>query len=608
MYILGISAYYHDSAACLLYNGDIVAAVQEERFTRIKNDACFPGYSIKYCLEESGISLHQVDFVVFYEKPFIKFERLIETYLATAPTGLPSFLKAMPLWIKDKIFMKKHIIKELSQIDKRWVYKDDNLLFTDHHQAHAASAFFPSPFKNALVLTADGVGEWATTTVWRGSDNKLQLLREIRFPHSLGLFYSAFTYYLGFKVNSDEYKVMGLAPYGKPVFVPLILEKLIDLKSDGSFRLNMKYFNYCAGLTMTNKGFNKLFANAPRKANEPPDQFHMDIACSVQKVVEKVMLNIVAELEQSYPEKDLCMAGGVALNCVINGKIQAQTGFKNIWIQPAAGDAGGALGAAYFVYYQYLNNQRKAEQDLMKNALLGPAFTKEYIAEMLADRNLHYEIQDETEFNKTIARYLDEGKVVGYFKGRMEFGPRALGSRSILGDPRKADMQSVINQKIKFRESFRPFAPAILEEYAQQYYNLSCPSPYMLLVSSIKDRYRLPESDAVNKAGLELLKVKRSVLPAVTHVDYSARLQTVNKQLHPEFYNVIKAFFDLTGCPAVINTSFNVKDEPIVCTPQDALQCFMKSDMDVLAIEQIIITKKHMVKSLKQELTLKQIL
>jgi carbamoyltransferase len=608
MYILGISAYYHDSAACLLYNGDIVAAVQEERFTRIKNDACFPVYSIKYCLKEAGISLHQIDFVVFYEKPFIKFERLIETYLATAPTGLLSFLKAMPLWMKDKIFMKKHIIKELSQIDERWVYKDDNLLFTEHHQAHAASAFFPSPFKNALVLTADGVGEWATTTVWRGSDNKLQLLKEIRFPHSLGLFYSAFTYYLGFKVNSDEYKVMGLAPYGKPVFVSLILEKLIDLKSDGSFRLNMKYFNYCAGLTMTNKRFNKLFARAPRKANELLDQFHMDIACSVQKVTEMVMLNIVAELEQSYPEKDLCMAGGVALNCVINGKIQAQTGFKNIWIQPAAGDAGGALGAAYFVYYQYLNNQRKAEQDLMKNALLGPAFTKEYIAEMLADRNLHYEIQDETEFNKTIARYLDEGKVVGYFKGRMEFGPRALGSRSILGDPRKADMQSVINQKIKFRESFRPFAPAILEEYAQQYYNLSCPSPYMLLVSSIKDRYRLPAIDAVNKAGLELLKVKRSVLPAVTHVDYSARLQTVNKQLHPEFYNVIKAFFDLTGCPAVINTSFNVKDEPIVCTPQDALQCFMKSDMDVLAIEQIIITKKHMVKDLKQELTLKQIL
>lgn len=608
MYILGISAYYHDSAACLLYNGDIVAAVQEERFTRIKNDACFPVYSIKYCLEEACISLYQVDFVVFYEKPFIKFERLIETYLATAPAGLPSFLKAMPLWIKDKIFMKKHIIKELSQIDERWVYKDDNLLFTEHHQAHAASAFFPSPFKNALVLTADGVGEWATTTVWRGSDNKLQLFREIRFPHSLGLFYSAFTYYLGFKVNSDEYKVMGLAPYGKPVFVHLILEKLIDLKSDGSFRLNMKYFNYCAGLTMTNKRFNKLFANAPRKANEPLDQFHMDIACSVQKVIEMVMLNIVAELEQSYPEKDLCMAGGVALNCVINGKIQAQTGFKNIWIQPAAGDAGGALGAAYFVYYQYLNNQRKAEQDLMKNALLGPAFTKEYVAEMLADRNLHYEIQDETEFNKTIARYLDEGKVVGYFKGRMEFGPRALGARSILGDPRKADMQSVINQKIKFRESFRPFAPAILEEYAQQYYNLSCQSPYMLLVSSIKDRYRLPESDAVNKAGLELLKVKRSVLPAVTHVDYSARLQTVNKQLHPKFYNVIKAFFDLTGCPAVINTSLNVKDEPIVCTPEDALQCFMKSDMDVLAIEQIIITKKHMVKDLKQELTLKQIL
>ncbi|WPU91603.1 carbamoyltransferase [Mucilaginibacter sabulilitoris] len=608
MYILGISAYYHDSAACLLCDGEIIAAVQEERFTRIKNDARFPAFSIEYCLEEAGISLGQVDYVVFYEKPFVKFERLIETYLATAPAGLPSFLKAVPLWIKDKVFMKKHIIKALGHIDERWTYQDDNLLFTEHHQAHAASAFFPSPFENSLVLTADGVGEWTTTSVWLGSGNKLRLLREMRFPHSLGLFYSAFTYYLGFKVNSDEYKVMGLAPYGEPGFVPLILEKLIDLKPDGSFRLNMRYFNYCAGLTMTHKRFYRLFGRGPRKAGEKLDKFHMDIACSVQKVTEMVMLNMVTDLEQSYPNENLCMAGGVALNCVINGKIQERSGFKNLWIQPAAGDAGGALGAAYFAHYQYLNNQRKETgHDLMKNALLGPSFTKEYIAEMLANRGLHYQVQNEAEFNKTIARYLDEGKVVGYFRGRMEFGPRALGARSILGDPRRADMQSVMNQKIKFRESFRPFAPAVLEEYAHLYFNTTSPSPYMLLVSSIKEKHRLPAADAANKKGLELLKVTRSVLPAVTHVDFSARIQTVNKHRHTEFYNLIAAFFDLTGCPILINTSFNVKDEPIVCTPEDALQCFLKSEMDILAIEQIIVTKKDMIKGVQHELTSEEI-
>jgi carbamoyltransferase len=594
MYILGISAYFHDSAACLLKDDHIVAAAQEERFTRKKNDESFPLNAIKYCLSEAGISLNEMEHIVFYEKPFLKFERLLETYLAFAPSGFISFMKAMPVWLKDKLFLKKNIIKQLKTIDDCWDAKSASLLFTTHHQSHAASAFYPSPFNEAVILTADGVGEWTTASVAIGTGNKIEQVKEISFPHSIGLLYSAFTYYLGFKVNCDEYKVMGLAPYGKPVFTDLIFKHLVDLKADGSFRLDLRYFNYCTGLTMTSSRFDKLFGHPVRKTSEEINQFHMDVASSIQSAAERIMLALTSSLYQEYRLDDLCIAGGVALNCVINGKILKQSGFKRLWIQPAAGDAGGALGAAYAVYYEHLSNKRDDTNgiDKMQNALLGPSFTPAEVRECLRVNDIRFEELDERLLHEKVAAAVNDGKVVGYFKGRSEFGPRALGARSILADPRRVDMQSVLNQKIKFRESFRPFAPAILEEYAPGYFDLEGSSPYMLMVTTVKPELRtipLPEEELLK--GFDLLKVKRSAIPAVTHVDYTARIQTVNHENTPDFYKLIKAFYGLTGCPCLVNTSFNQMDEPIVNTPQDAIDCFVKTGIDVLMIENFMVIK-----------------
>jgi len=592
MYILGISAYYHDSAACLLKDGKILAAVQEERFTRVKNDAAFPAHSINYCLEQARITLTQVDHIAYYEKPFLKFERLLETYLAFAPKGIRSFLKAMPLWLKEKLAFKKMLIKGLTAIDPNWKYTGSNLLFTTHHQSHAASAFYPSPFREAIILTIDGVGEWETASVSRGEGNKISKISHINFPHSLGLLYSAFTYYLGFKVNCDEYKVMGLAPYGNPLYVDLIYKELIDVKSDGSFRLNMRYFEYATGLTMTGKRFAKLFQNPARQPGSELSAFHMDMAASIQQVTEQVMLKITTHLHQQYQVDDLCLAGGVALNCVANGKILKQSGFKNIWIQPAAGDAGGALGAALAVHYEYLKQERKTDNitDQMQNALLGPAFSPAQIKQELEKSGLSFEKLSPEKLYPLIAQEIAADKVIGYFNGRMEFGPRALGARSIIVDARNPEMQSVLNLKIKFRESFRPFAPAVLEEYAADYFDLGAPSPYMLLVSDVKPSKRIPLADA-NAEGFDKFKQLRSVIPAVTHVDYSARLQTVNPQQQADFYGLIKAFYDLTGCPMVINTSFNRMDEPIVCTPADAIACFLNTGIDVLVMEGFVVRK-----------------
>ncbi|SDD34767.1 carbamoyltransferase [Mucilaginibacter pineti] len=592
MYILGISAYFHDSAACLLKDDTIIAAAQEERFSRIKNDEAFPIQAITYCLREAGIKLTQVDYVVFYEKPFLKFERLIETYLATAPWGLFSYLKAIPLWIKDKIFMKKQIILALKNIAPNWEYNGGNLLFTEHHQAHAASAFFPSPYQKAIVLTVDGVGEWATTSVWRGNGNSIELIKEIKFPHSVGLLYAAFTYYLGFKVNSDEYKVMGLAPYGEPRYEQLIYDQLIDLKHDGSFRLQMAYFNYMSGLTMTNTKFEKLFGHKTRKKDEEITRFHMDIASSIQKVTETIMRRMVKHIKQEYQADKLCLAGGVALNCVANGKLLEEFPFNSLWIQPAAGDAGGALGAAYFTYYHHLKHERLvSKSDKMQNALLGPSYSTATVAAFLTERKIKFRVYNDEAYFQTVAGLINQGKVIGWFNGRMEFGPRALGARSIIADSRNENMQATINQKIKFRESFRPFAPAVLEEHADTIFQLTQKSPYMLLVAPVKHKYRLISTSDTEERGFGMLARKRSVLPAVTHVDFSARIQTVSDAEHPVFYHLINTFFKLTGCPVIVNTSFNVKDEPIVCTPQDALNCFLQTEMDILAIENIIIDK-----------------
>lgn len=593
MYILGISAFYHDSAACLLKDDEIIGSAQEERFTRLKNDASFPEKAIIYCLSEANIELHQVDYVVFYEKPFLKFERLLETYMAFVPKGIFSFWKSMPVWIKDKIFQKKHIISNLQSIDPLWTSTGNNLLFTEHHQSHAASAYYPSPFNEALILTIDGVGEWTTTSIAHGKENRIENIKEIKFPHSIGLLYSAFTYFLGFKVNSDEYKVMGLAPYGEPVFENAIYEHIIDIKDDGSFRLNMDYFDYCTGLKMTNKKFEKLFGNIRRHPDEELTAFHMNMACSVQKVTETVVLKILNHLSSTYDIANICLAGGVALNCVINGKILQNTKFKNIWIQPAAGDAGGALGAAFSIYYDYLNNSRKITlPDKMKGAFLGPSYDLEYIKNTLTENNLQYIEYSEQAFNETLALEISKGKVIGFFKGRMEFGPRALGARSIIGDARNPEMQSIMNLKIKYRESFRPFAPVVMQEYCNQYFNIENASPYMQLVAQVQPCHRISLTDTESKfKGMDLLKLKRSDIPAVTHVDYSARIQTVNESDNPQLYAVLNAFYKLTGCPVIINTSFNVKDEPIVCTPIDAIRCFLKSEMDILAIENVIVYK-----------------
>ncbi|WP_442592198.1 carbamoyltransferase family protein [Pedobacter sp. AW31-3R] len=570
MFILGISAYFHDSAACLLKDGQIIAAAQEERFTRLKNEASFPACAIRFCLEFAGITLAEVDHIVFYEKPFLKFERLLETYLSDAPKGLRSFLKAMPLWLNDKLFLKKRMQGELKKIQSSGSGNRE-ILFTEHHHSHAASAFFASPFSEAVILTVDGVGEWATTTVSIGRDKKIDMVQEIKFPHSLGLLYAAFTAYLGFKVNSDEYKVMGLAAYGTPRYCSLIYEHLLAVKADGSFYMNMDYFNYCTGLTMTNKKFDRLFGAAPRKPGEELTAFHKDIAASIQQVTTTVLLQLASHLQQQFGMDNLCMAGGVALNCVANSQLVEKSGFRKIWIQPAAGDAGGAVGAALAIYHEYLGKERAVPvgKDLMQNALLGPSFPEALVEEILVAHHLSFQKTAPEDFHARVAQYIADGKVVGYFNGRMEFGPRALGSRSILADPRNPDMQSILNRKIKFREGFRPFAPAVLEEFAEAYFGLKAESPYMLFVG----------------------RTSFDDLPAITHLDGTARVQTVNAAEHQDFYQLIHTFYRLTGCPLLINTSFNVMDEPIVCTPADAIRCFQHTHMDVLAIEGYLVLK-----------------
>ncbi|MBV6465435.1 MAG: hypothetical protein DYG84_13280 [Candidatus Brocadia sp. AMX3] len=588
MNILGISAFYHDSAACLVQDGRIVSAAQEERFTRKKHDFSFPTNAIQYCLQESGLKVEDLDFVAFYDKPFLKFERILMTYLAYAPVGIRSFIKAMPLWIKQKIWMKEFIKKELDFAGK--------IIFPEHHESHAASAFFPSPFQEAAVLTLDGVGEWATTSYGVGKDNKIDILAEIHFPHSLGLLYSAFTYYTGFKVNSGEYKVMGLAPYGEPKYKDIILSELMDLKEDGSFKLNMKYFNYCAGLTMTNKRFDRLFGGPPRKPESLLTQREMDLARSVQEVTEEVMMRVTRHVYKETGQKNLCMAGGVALNCVGNGKIVREGPFENIWIQPSAGDAGGALGAAMFVWYQYLENKRTADnkKDFQRGSYLGPEYEDKSISDYLRKNKIPFTEISNEDIPEKIADLIAEQKVIGWFQGRMEFGPRALGSRSIIGDARSPKMQEVMNLKTKFRESFRPFAPSVIKERVSDFFEFDKESPYMLLVAPVKKEIRREMSEEeVQLFGIDKLNVVRSSIPAVTHIDYSARIQTVDKDVNPLFYRTIAAFDKKYGCPVIINTSFNVRGEPIVCTPEDAYLCFMRTNMDYLILGNFLIEKKE---------------
>ena len=596
MYILGISAFYHDSAACLVIDGRIVAAAQEERFTRKKHDFSFPNNAINYCLQEGGLEAKDLDFVAFYDKPFIKFERILETYLAYAPIGIRSFIKAMPLWIKQKIWMKELIRKELKFEGK--------IIFPEHHESHAASAFFPSPYQEAAFLTMDGVGEWVTTSYGVGKNNDIQILAEIHFPHSLGLLYSAFTYYTGFKVNSGEYKVMGLAPYGEPKYKDLILSELMDLKEDGSFKLNMKYFDYCAGLKMTNKRFEKLFGGPPRNPESLLTQREMDLARSIQEVTEEVMLRMVLHVHKQTEKKNLCLAGGVALNCVGNGRILMEGPFENIWIQPAAGDAGGALGAALFTWYQYLGNKRfvDGKKDLQHGSYLGPEFKNGYISGFLSKNNIPYIEIDDVDIPGKIADLIAEQKVIGWFNGRMEFGPRALGSRSIIGDARSPKMQEVMNLKIKLRESFRPFAPSVMKERVSDYFEIDRESPYMLLVAPVKEEIRRKMLEAEEKLfGIDKLNVVRSSIPAVTHIDYSARIQTVSREDNPLYHRMIEKFNDKYGCPVIINTSFNVRGEPIVCTPENAYLCFMRTDMDYLMMGNFLIDKKEQ-KSLEKDI------
>lgn len=586
MNILGISAFYHDSAACILREGEIVAAAQEERFTRKKHDPEFPAHAIRYCLQAAGISAAELDYVAFYDKPFIKFERLLLTYLAYAPAGLTSFIKAMPLWLKRKLWLKEYIQRELDFSGK--------IIFPEHHESHAASAFYPSPFEEAAFLTIDGVGEWATASYGIGRGNAITLQAELMFPHSLGLLYSAFTYFAGFKVNSGEYKLMGLAPYGEPKYADIILNELIDLKEDGSFRMNMKYFSYCAGLTMTNKRFARLFGSPPRKTETPLTQREMDLARSVQEVTEEIMLRMARHVHRVTGMKKLVLAGGVALNCVGNGRILREGPFEDIWIQPAAGDAGGALGAALYAWYRYLGKARVLAQngrDAQHGSYLGPSFSHADIENILTKNQTAFTKLSDAEIAPAVAKLLAEGNVVGWFQGRMEFGPRALGARSILGDARSPKMQALMNLKIKFRESFRPFAPAVLAERVSDYFMLDRESPYMLLVAPVLHKWRTGDSEN-GAPGLDKLKVVRSTIPAVTHVDFSARIQTVHQEDHPRFYALIHAFGELTNCPVIINTSFNVRGEPIVCTPQEALTCFMRTNMDYLVIENFLIAKE----------------
>ena len=587
-YILGISAYYHDSAAVLLKDGDILAAAQEERFTRKKHDDCFPRLAAEYCLKEAGISITEVEHVVFYDKPILKFDRLLETYLSYVPGGWISLRKAIPLWLSKKLHLPKIIKKELG-----WKGK---VLFTEHHESHAASAFFPSPYEEAAVICFDGVGEWATTTWGVGKGNIVEIKEQISFPHSLGLLYSAFTYYTGFKVNSGEYKVMGLAPYGEPTYVDLIMNELIDIKDDGSFRMNMKEFNYCQGLTMTNRKFSKLFGGPPRKPEEKVTQREMDIAASIQKVTEEIMLRIGKYVYEQTGQKNLCMAGGVALNCVGNGRLLREGPFKNIWVQPSAGDAGGALGAAMAIWHHYLDNPREADgkKDKQYGSYLGPHFNNAEIKKFLNENNYPYREYIDADLCEEVAKRLEMGEIIGWFQGRMEFGPRALGARSIIGDPRNPEMQKKMNLKIKYRESFRPFAPSVLLEHVSEWFEHDQESPYMLMVAPVKKGKRLPmTSEHKNLFGIDKLNIPRSEIPAVTHVDYSARIQTVDGKHNQLYYRMIKKFYEITGCPMIVNTSFNVRGEPIVCTPEDAYRCFMRTEMDTLVLGDFVLSKKE---------------
>ena len=604
MYILGISAFYHDSAACLLKDGEIVAAAQEERFTRKKHDQSFPNNAIKYCLEQLNISASQIDNVVFYEKPFVKFERLLETYLAFAPRGFRSFAKAMPIWIKDKLFQKSALINELKATLDEDINWKERLLFSEHHLSHAASAFYPSPFESAAVLTLDGVGEWTTTSLAVGKGSELKVLKEIHFPHSLGLLYSAFTYYTGFKVNSGEYKIMGLAPYGEPRFADLIKEKLISVAEDGSFKLDMSYFNYATGLTMTNNKFNILFGGLPRSPETELTQREMDLAASIQKVTEEIVIKLAKGISKETGEKNLCLAGGVALNCVVNGILLRKRIFDNVWIQPAAGDAGGALGAALSIWYLHHNKKRKASSalDSMKGAYLGPEFEDKEIESTLNACGAIYKKLGEEELIEMVAAALADKKAIGWMQGRMEFGPRALGSRSIIADPRSEIMQKQLNIKVKYRESFRPFAPSVLREHVHDWFDHDADSPYMLIVADVqKDKRLAMTPDEEKLFGIDKLNVPRSSVPAITHIDYSARIQTVHADTNPKYHALISKFKEKTGCPLVVNTSFNVRGEPIVCSPIDAFKCFMGTELDILAIGNYLLTKEDQNEALKEK-------
>jgi len=593
--ILGISAFYHDAAAALLADGKILAAAQEERFSRKKHDASFPANAIGYCLDEAGVGLKDVGSIVFYDKPLVKFERLLETYLSYAPNGIRSFIAAMPVWLKEKLYLKSTLKRELAAIAECKTSELPELLFAEHHQSHAASAFFFSPFDEAAVLCLDGVGEWATTTAWHGSGNHLESLWEIDFPHSLGLLYSAFTYFTGFRVNSGEYKLMGLAPYGVPSYVDLIKDEIVDIKDDGTFVLDMQYFDYCTGLTMTNDRFAKLFGRPARAPETELTQDDMDIAASIQKVTEEIVMRLAVTLQEETGSRNLCLAGGVALNCVANGILLRDGPFDKVWIQPAAGDAGGAIGSAAVAWHERAGSERRVNgADLMHGAYLGPRYANEQIKSDLDRLGAVYgEIPDDELFSR-LAKLLDDGNVIGWFQGRMEFGPRALGGRSIVGDPRNTEMQTVMNVKIKYRESFRPFAPSVLEDRVSDYFELGEPSPYMLLVAPVKENLRLQMTDEQQDLfGIAKLNVPRSQIPAVTHVDYSARVQSVNETTNPRYYRLLKAFESRTGCGVLVNTSFNVRGEPIVCTPEDAYRCFMRTEMDYLVVENVFLDKRE---------------
>jgi carbamoyltransferase len=604
MKILGISAYYHDAAACLVVDGEIIAAAQEERFTRKKHDSNFPVNAIAYCLSEARITSKDIDYVVFYDKPFLKFERLLETYLAFAPRGFKSFATSLPIWLKDKLFQKTVItdaLKDLWGKDGKW---EEKLLFSEHHLSHAASAFFPSPFDRAAVLTMDGVGEWTTTSLALGNGHELSIYKEIHFPHSVGLLYSAITYYTGFKVNSGEYKVMGLAPYGEPKYANLIKDHLVDIKEDGSFALDMSYFNYCTGLTMTNEKFDALFGGPPRKQESTLTQREMDLAASIQVVVEEVVLKLAKGVAKTTGERNLCLAGGVALNCVANGKLLREKAFDRLWIQPAAGDAGGALGAALGAYHIMFNQPRKVTNGLgaMKGSYLGPEFSQQDITKRLTRCGAVFETLSEDEVIEQTAQALTNGKAVGWMNGRMEFGPRALGGRSIIADPRSPTMQKLLNLKVKYRESFRPFAPSVLREDVSQWFEMDDDSPYMLLVADmVKDKRRQMTAEEQALFGIDKLNVPRSEIPAITHVDYSARVQTVHKETNPRYYTLIKRFKELTGCPVIVNTSFNVRGEPIICTPEDAFRCFMGTELDLLVVGDAVLRKNQQSQSLSAD-------